>query len=125
MQTNETVNIPDAGSMSLSTQSGESLMEDMATADDVRALTEAHDQPFYLFGEDRANGIRRSNAIPRHWVTEREKHLSLFNGTAAPGEYYVFQIGVYAPDQGIGELSVVCSDLTSAGGYTRLRCDGG
>jgi hypothetical protein len=107
----ELVNIPDANSMKLSTQSAESIMETMATADEVRSITEAYDQPFYLFGEDRAHGIHWFDAIPRHWVTEKDQHLSVFNGTTSPGEVYCFQIGVYAPDQSIGELSVGSSDL--------------
>ncbi len=109
----ERVNIPDAKSMELSSQSADSIMETMATADDVRTITEAYDQPFYLFGEDRANGINRFDAIPRHWVTEKDKYLSVFKGIANPGEFYVFQIGVYAADQNIGALSIDFTDLTA------------
>lgn len=110
-ETQELVNIPDADSMQLSTQSAQSTMETMATADEVRTVTETVDQPFYLFGEDRANGIHWFDGIPRHWVSDKEKHLSVFHGTANPGEFYVFQIGVYAPDQSIGHLSVDSTDL--------------
>lgn len=126
----EQINIPDPDSMELSTRSAESVMEAMATADEVRTITEAFDQPFYLFGEDRANGIHHFNAIPRHWITEKSEHLSIFKGAANPGEFYVFQIGVYAPDQSIGELAVETTDLTaqdtriSAGDVECLSIDG-
>lgn len=111
--TQERVNIPDATSMELATQNAAGIMEVMATADEVQILTEGVGQPFYLFGEDRANGIHWFDGIPRHWVTEKARHLSVFRGTTNPGEYYVFQIGVYAPDQGVGALSVTPSHLAA------------
>ncbi len=112
----ERVNIPDALSMELATQSAESVMEVMATADEVQSLLEGGGRPFYLFGEDRVNGIHWFDGIPRHWVADKHRHLSVFRGAANPGEYYVFQIGVYAPDQSVGELSLDASDLTAADG---------
>lgn len=80
-------------------------MEVIATRDEVQQFVAAHPRPFYLFPEYRGRSIRMSDHLPRHWVT----FDSAANGLAdsvRQGEYYTFQLGVYAPDKPLRNVQV-------------------
>jgi len=90
-------------------------MEVIATPDEVAELAAKADvKPYLLFPEDRKYPIRMIDDIPLKWI--RSGPGDSFSGTAQPGEYYVFQIGVFAAKQSIANLSLDYSDLKSSSG---------
>ncbi|MGM9760303.1 MAG: glycoside hydrolase domain-containing protein [Parabacteroides sp.] len=88
-------------------------MEVIATeAEKVALLRQQPADPYILFTEDRRYPIRMTNDIPYKWV-EENRH-DYFKGTADKGEYYVFQVGVWAAREAVEQLHVSYSDLTNA-----------
>ena len=70
-------------------------MEVIATAKETNALKAKHPAaPFLLFPEDREHPIRMQNDLPLRWVKKGPPNTITL--TAAKGEYYTFQIGVFA-----------------------------
>lgn len=88
-------------------------MEVIATEAEKAALLKAQPTGKYLlFTEDRRYPIRMTNDIPYKWISDdRHDH---FQGTADKGEYYVFQLGVWAARDAIEKLNVTYSALTNA-----------
>lgn len=85
-------------------------MERIATAAETQALLAAHPgAPYLLFPEDRSLSIRMPGDIPERWAAAGPK--GAIQGQAARGEYFAFQIGVWAARQAIGDLEVRFSDL--------------
>ena len=90
-------------------------MEVIATRAETDALLQDHpDQPFLLFPEDRLYPIRMADDLPYRWIEKGANHL--FNGSAARGEYYPFQTGVFAARSGLQRISVNFSDLRNPAG---------
>lgn len=61
-----------------------------------RFLKPYADREFLTFPEKRENAIRLFDAIPEVWTTRTAEELDHLKVTAQPGEYFVFQIGVFA-----------------------------
>jgi Family of unknown function (DUF6067) len=90
-------------------------MEVIATEQEVRNLLAQHSARTYLiFPEERQFPIRMREDLPLRWI-ERGPTAE-FCGVAQRGEFYVFQIGIYAARATISNLSVDYLDLESAGG---------
>jgi hypothetical protein len=90
-------------------------MERIATRAEVEALLAQHPAaPFLVFPEDRAHSIRMSDDLPKRWIDAGPNRP--FHGAAARGEYYVFQLGIYAARGPAADLSVEFDDVRSAGG---------
>ncbi len=88
-------------------------MEVIATAKEKSALLKAHATDKYiLFTEDRRYPIRMTDEIPYKWI-EDDRHDS-FIGTADKGEYYAFQLGVWATQQAVKNIKVTFSALKNA-----------
>ena len=69
-------------------------MEFIATAEETRNLVSKHPgRAMLLFPEDRKYPIRMTDDLPCRWI--RSGPAAAFQGQAQPGEYYVFQVGVY------------------------------
>lgn len=86
-------------------------MEVIATENECINYTKKYPNAFQLFAEDRAQPIRMRHHIPAHWLTMKQGQT--FKGTAAPNEYYAFQIGVWASEKNIKGISYQASDLKS------------
>jgi len=88
-------------------------MEVIATAAETDALLKARpDPPYFLFPENRLFPIRMAGDLPQRWITSGPgKSL---RGEAAPGEYFTFQIGVWAARRPLEDLDVKFSDLVRA-----------
>lgn len=87
-------------------------MEIIATGAEKAGLLKAHPHESYLlFTEDRRYPIRMTTDIPYKWVADGPHEA--FEGTADKGEYYVFQVGVWAARAAIGKLHVDYSGLTN------------
>ncbi len=70
-------------------------METIATHAETEALLARHpDQDYFIFPEDRSLPIRMAHDLPKAWV-ERGPGQP-FSGKAAKGEFYAFQLGVWA-----------------------------
>ncbi|TLV00311.1 glycoside hydrolase domain-containing protein [Dyadobacter luticola] len=82
-------------------------------------------QPFYVFQENRENPIRWNDSLKVSWLTQdiTKKQFAL---SARPGEYFVYQIGVWAGSGNIQNLEIKFSDLRSKDGKTisskRVSC---
>ena len=90
-------------------------MEVIATAAETKQLTDAHaGKALLVFPEDREYSTRLQHDLPYRWI---QKGVGFtFNGTALKGEYYAYQLGVYAL-RSLHKVQVEFSDLTSADGY--------
>jgi predicted Zn-dependent protease len=90
-------------------------MEYIASAAEQRAVRlENPAAPFLAFAEDRSLSIRMSEDIPRVWA-ERGAFRA-FTGNARRGEYYTFQVGVWAHRAAVDSLRYRASALTRLGG---------
>lgn len=100
-------------------------METIATPDEVRSLLARYRRAEYLvFPEDRDNSIRMSRDLPRRWIDAGA--AGPFHGSADRGEFYVFQLGVYAARQSLADVRTAFGDLKGPAGVTisasRIRC---
>ena len=87
-------------------------MEIIATQKEKDALLKTMPNDSYiLFTEDRRYPIRMCSDIPSKWITDN-RHDS-FTGTADKGEYYVFQIGLWAARKEIKQVNVTFSALVN------------
>lgn len=77
-------------------------MEVIATASEKENYRQANAGRFHVFPEDRAYPIRMKADIPYKWLQKTDH--SLFKGTAAPNEYYAFQLGVWAGKQALKSI---------------------
>jgi hypothetical protein len=85
-------------------------MEVIATADEVQGLLERYpDASYLIFPEDRYNPIRMPEDLPLKWIKTRP--LEVFEGTAARGEFYAYQIGLFACRAEIPDIELQFGDL--------------
>ena len=89
-------------------------MEVIATTAEVAELLGDESRAFYLFPEDRELSIRMRRFLPKRWVDRGL--VDRFEGTARRGEYYTFQIGVYAAKEHLEALSVELEGFTAPDG---------
>ena len=90
-------------------------MEVVAHDDEVRQLLIQYpDEQYLLFPENRRYPIRMFEHLPVHWI--RKGQSENFHGEAQPGEFYVFQIGLYAARGDVKDLDLVFGDLRSGSG---------
>jgi len=88
-------------------------MEMIATAAETKALLDAHPRSAYLlFPEDRKLSIRMADDLPFRWAAEGPG--GSVRGEAARGEYFAFQIGVWAAREPIADVELRFSDLVQA-----------
>ncbi len=91
-------------------------MEVTATVNETAALIAKSKRSDYLvFPEDRLYPIRMTDQLPQRWISSGPQNS--FNASAAKGEYFTFQLGVYAL-QHLEEVTVSFSDLKQPGGLT-------
>ena len=87
-------------------------MEVIATSNETaRLLKEQPGEKYSLFTEDRKFPIRMTTDIPYKWIADNRHDF--FNGQADKGEYYVFQLGVWAARSNVENLHVDFSALTN------------
>jgi len=85
-------------------------MEVIATQTEVAALLAQYpDRLYFLFPEDRRWPIRMNSDLPYRWI--KRGVVDVFRGRAQPGEFYAFQIGLYAARADIADLEVSFSDF--------------
>ena len=72
------------------------------------------DREFLTFPEKRENAIRLFDAIPEVWTSRSADDLSHLKVTVQPGEYFVFQIGVFAHQKTLQGLKAEWTDFKGA-----------
>ena len=101
-------------------------MEVIATAAETKALLGRHAASSYLvFPEDRRFPIKMTDDLPERWVKAGAN--APFRGKADRGEFYAFQVGLFAARKPIDGLDVQFSDFRAATGGSvisaaALRC---
>ena len=86
-------------------------MERIASREQTSDLLAKHpDSSYFVFPEDRSRSIRMISDIPERWAKGGPE--TPFQGTASPGEYYSFQLGVWAVRASLSEVRVTFSDLS-------------
>jgi Glycoside hydrolase 123, N-terminal domain len=89
-------------------------MEIIATAEETAALVTRHPTAsFLLFPEDRTLSIRMPHDLPQRWIFAGAEHP--FTGDALRGEFYAFQVGLYAV-RAVTGLHATVSDFRGPGG---------
>ncbi|HVX52770.1 MAG TPA: glycoside hydrolase domain-containing protein [Chitinophagaceae bacterium] len=84
-------------------------MEVIATAKETQQLTGKYkSEAFLIFPEDREYSIRMKDDLPRRWI--KKGPFIPFTGSAGKGEFYTFQLGVYAL-QNLEDVRVTFSDF--------------
>ena len=92
-------------------------MEVIATPDEMEALLNEHaDENYLLFPEDRRYPIRMTDDLPFTWIKDGMRET--LDGDACRGEYYAFQVGVYAARADIDDLDVHFTGLKNSEGET-------
>ena len=82
----------------------------IATSAERKALLDAHPGASYLlFPEDRSLSIRMTDDIPERWAASGPR--GTLRGQAARGEYFTYQIGLWAARQAVTDLDVRFTDL--------------
>lgn len=99
-------------------------MQVIATrAETERLLAAAPGQPFFVFPEDRTHPIVMPADLPERWVGRRGPPA--FEGSARRGEFFAFQLGVWAARTELTDVRVALDSLTGPSGSiaaSRLRC---
>lgn len=86
-------------------------MEVIATAKETDSLVKAsHHTDYLVFPEDRSFPVKMTDHLPQRWV--HKGSVTHFEGTAARGEFYSFQLAVYAL-QDLANVQLRFSDLKS------------
>lgn len=90
-------------------------MQVIATRDEVSALMATHpSSAFLVFPEDRSNPIKMPDDLPLRWV--RRGANGPVAGEALRGEYYAFQLGVFAARADVKDVKVQFDAIARRGG---------
>jgi len=100
-------------------------MEVPATKEEVaESVADNRGHDYLVFPEDREYPVRMFETIPLRWA--KAGPPSEFAGEARPGEYYCFQIGVFATNKGIKDVAIEYSGLKNEQGdaiaASEFRC---
>jgi hypothetical protein len=91
-----------------------SPMETIATAEETTALRERHPgASFLLFPEDRGLSIRMPRDLPARWAAAGSERA--LTGEALRGEFWTFQVGLYAL-RDVERVRATVSDFRGPGG---------
>lgn len=94
-------------------------MEIPATAAEMKKLlADRSDKAYLVFPEDRTRPIRMTEALPARWI--RSGPVDSFRGEACRGEYYVFQLGVYAVTQDVAAIGYSATPFVKTEGKDEL-----
>lgn len=87
-------------------------MEQIATASEIKSLLADHeDRDYLIFTEDRKFPIRMVDDIPFKWIKDGPgKDIT---AEADKGEFYTFQIGIYAIKSDLADINTEFTDLVS------------
>jgi hypothetical protein len=84
-----------------------------ATAPEREALLARRPEPFLAFTAPRTLPLRQTRHLPEPWAREVRP---AFRGEARPGEFFVFQVGIWAARRPVVDLRATFPDLVGPGG---------
>lgn len=103
-------------------QEQDSPMRRAATREQMETLTRTMPlQGYFCFTEDRSRSVRMTDALPESWTLRSAAERADFKGTAAPGEFYTWQIALYSPDFTLSDVQLEFSALRN--GKTVIPAD--
>lgn len=102
-------------SVSVYSQSGTENYISAETA--AKTYTALSKQPFYIFPETREHPIRWNDSLEVSWL-EKNSSKNDFFLQAQPGEYFVYQVGVWAIKNELKNIQLRFSDLKTKNGKT-------
>lgn len=98
-------------------------MNKAASPDHLRNFLARYPQKaFFTFPETREHSIRMLDSVPEVWLKRGLPEMGSFSGTAQPGEYYVFQVGVFAARSDLKDIKVKVSPLKGAAVLSDVTC---
>jgi len=98
-------------------------MEVIATKAEMAALDAADTKrPYLVFAEDRTNPIKMIDDLPLRWI--RRGPAAPFSGDAMRGEFYAFQVGVYALRSAVDDVRVRFEPLRRKSGGGTIASSG-
>jgi len=90
-------------------------MEVIATkAETEKLASNAGQQPYMIFPENRVYPVSMDTNLPQRWVNKANE--SSFTDTAARGENFSYQLGIYAFAKKLNDIKVLFSDLKGQAG---------
>ncbi|WP_298546425.1 glycoside hydrolase domain-containing protein [uncultured Parabacteroides sp.] len=88
-----------------------SEMRQKASSEAVEALMRENPvSGYFCFTEDRMHDIRMTDAIPQRWMDRPAVLRTKLSGDCRPGEFYTWQVGIFAPYKTLSDVSVSFSD---------------
>lgn len=84
-------------------------MNVIAKEEEVKALKENYNTDFILFPEDRQYPICMKDYLPIRWIENLPKKS--FSADVEKGEYFAFQVGVFASKKAVKNLNITWDDL--------------
>lgn len=84
-------------------------MEVIALDTEKEEYQKRNDKEYLVFVEDRKHPIRMTDNIPEKWINYTQQ--ASFHGTALRNEYYVFQIGLWASQKDISNITFEFSSI--------------
>lgn len=98
-------------------------MEIIATRKEVSQLLENYsDMPYLVFPESREFPIRMKNDLPFRWIQKGPQKK--FKATALKGEYFAFQLGLFASRKSIKDVEIGFKDLEKVQGKALIPASG-
>ncbi|MBD3413678.1 MAG: DUF5107 domain-containing protein, partial [Candidatus Aminicenantes bacterium] len=92
-------------------------MEVIATNNEVSQIIDDHPDSLYLvFPESRKFPIRMKKHLPYRWIQRGPQEE--FQASASRGEYFSFQLGLFASQKSIKDVDIVFEDLKHEDGQT-------
>ncbi len=86
-------------------------MRQVASSDEMEMLIQENPVTgYFCFTEDRMHDIRMTDAIPQRWIDRPAALRTKLSGDCSPGEFYTWQVGVFAPYKTLSDVSVSFSD---------------
>jgi len=98
-------------------------MNKSASPEHLKTFLSGHPgRQFFTFPESRERPIRMLDSVPEVWLDRSAAAMNGFSGAAKPGEYYVFQVGVFAARAALNDIKVKLSSLQGTGVLSDVTC---
>ncbi len=83
-----------------------SEMDNLADGEELAKFVATLKADWTVFVEDREHSVRKTTGLPMRWLKDLPGHTGAFEGAAHPGEFYVFQVGVFAARAATGPITI-------------------
>jgi Glycoside hydrolase 123, N-terminal domain len=97
------------------------IIEDYASEPEIKTFLSAHPSLFHVFGENRLHPVNRDDKICQHWIAEQSKNYLQFIGNPKPGEFYIFQMVIYTPQNDLSKIILEFQELKKGESTTNAK----